>query len=305
VPSVDVFDVMDRHRSVRTADGAARLTLSTLPQYMVIEREPWAVSVAEKELYRRLETQGVDSVAALESAIAQAAASADEDAAAMNRLYHLLLAAKQAALAGRAPQTDQPAETNSRRARAAVENREGADGYLREARTMLYWTERFARVAAEHEQPVRGGMAWVTGLAAGATKTIAAGEDVIYPGVVVNAYLETAALRKTVLADEPLDEKFPMRIDRRPGETFELELTVWDYYRHPIEGTVTPRLPAGWTASPETTDYRLEPGCFHRQRFRVTIPSTASEGEYDVGGQTFYNARPVEEIHSHRVRVIR
>jgi hypothetical protein len=160
-------------------------------------------------------------------------------------------------------------------------------------------------MAAEHKQPVRGGMAWLTGLAAGATEAIAAKEDAIYPGVVVNAYLETAALRKTVAADEPLDEKFPMRIDRRPGEAFDLELTVWNYYRHPIEGSVAPRLPAGWKASPERSDYRLEPGRFHRRPFRVTIPPTAPAAEYEIGGKTRYRGHPVEEIHTHRVRVVR
>jgi hypothetical protein len=94
-----------------------------------------------------------------------------------------------------------------------------------------------------------------------------------------------------------------MRIDRKPGESFDLELTVWNYYRHPIRGTVEPRLPEGWRTSSRSGQYRLEPGGRLRTLFQVTIPRDSRPGVSDVGGYATYRGARVEEIQTSRVRV--
>jgi len=80
---------------------------------------------------------------------------------------------------------------------------------------------------------------------------------------------------------------------------------VWSYYRHPIEGSVTPRLPQGWQAKPGPQAFKVEPGKFQRFVFAVAIPADAPDGVHEVGGQTSYRGATVPEIHPQRVRVTR
>jgi len=54
-----------------------------------------------------------------------------------------------------------------------------------------------------------------------------------------------------------VDEKFRLEIPRKPGESFELELTVWNYYRHPIRGLLSPRLPQGWRPSQDRIPFAV------------------------------------------------
>jgi NPCBM-associated, NEW3 domain of alpha-galactosidase len=101
-----------------------------------------------------------------------------------------------------------------------------------------------------------------------------------------------------------IDEKFRFQIARKPGDPFEMELTVLDYYRHPITGTLTPRLPDGWTASPASASYGVEPGKWQRFNFKVTIPGDAEAGTLvNVGAQTAYQGATIQEIHPSRIQL--
>ena len=149
-------------------------------------------------------------------------------------------------------------------------------------------------------------------MAAQATQILAAIEQPVYPGVVVNAFIgepgEIQQIRAIVpVANEPatsIDDKFRFEIERRPGESFDLELTVSNYYRHTIQGVLSPRLPEGWKAAQGPTNYSLEPGRWQRFLFTIQIPETAKVEEiYEVGGQTLYGGSPVKEIHASRVKL--
>ena len=108
------------------------------------------------------------------------------------------------------------------------------------------------------------------------------------------------------MANDPatsIDDKFRFQIDRKAGETFDLELTVSNYYRHKIEGTVAPRLPDGWKAVQGPASYSLEPGRWQRFVFTIQIPESAKPETYSVGGQTQYQGSEIKEIHASRVKL--
>ena len=98
-----------------------------------------------------------------------------------------------------------------------------------------------------------------------------------------------------------IDDKFRFEIDRRPGETFEMEISVCNYYRHSIAGTVSPRLPVGWVASPAQASYSVPAGQRQRFMFTVATPQSVGSQKYFVGGKTQYNGQEVREIHSSRI----
>jgi hypothetical protein len=148
-------------------------------------------------------------------------------------------------------------------------------------------------------------------MAAQATQVMAAIERPMYPGVVVNAFIgepgEIQEIRSIVpVANDPatsIDDKFRFQIDRKPGESFELELTVSNYYRHQIQGVLTPRLPEGWKATQGPVNYSLEPGDRQRFLFTVQIPDNAQPNTYSVGGQTQHQGTQITEIHASRVKL--
>jgi len=297
----EVYDLMDRRSEARAVDGGLVLELSPQVRYVIMRRTAWATRIAMEELGRRLAALDLSAAGQLDEAVAAAAEKAHAGTAAMNRLFYLLQAAKHAGLAGAAAASADA--TPVRQARQTIEEKEGPDGYLRQARIMLYWAERLSRAAAAHQGEAAGGLAWAAAKAALATRTIARQEPVLYPGVVVNAYLEPKEIREKTGPKEPLDEQFRFQIEKSPGDAFDIELTVWNYYRHVINGAVSPRLPAGWTVMPEQDSYAIPPGEFHRRVFRVTIPGSAAPGEFEVGGQTEYQRTLVPEIHRQRVRI--
>jgi hypothetical protein len=300
-----VTDLMDRQSDLRAVAGKLPLTLSERVQYISFPRTAWAAGIAKADLTRRLSTLKVGAVSAIPLQIAEATRTAPTDPQAMSRLFYLIQAARQAALAGDSPQVEQGTEAVVKGAREEVDRREGADGYLRQARVALNWTNRLFRAAQRQGGAVAGGLAWASVLAARATSALAGVETPAYPGVVVNAYLEPRSVRQNADPAQPLDEKFPFEIERKAGSSFELELTVWNYYRHPIAGVVEPRLPAGWKATPERTAYAIEPGKFERYVYTVTVPGNTAPGLYPVGGVRNTASQSGNEIHTQRVRVTR
>ena len=307
VPAVTIVDLIGRAREVPTIGGQLRLALSPQIQYILLPRQSTAaLRIATAELRKRLELLRVHA-AELPARISEAARGAATDPTMMNRLYHLVRAAEVSAITNAAPQGRVDVSTGAQAARQAVQKREGAAGYLRNARIALDWTERLAQNAAL--DPRLAKPAW---MAAQATQVLAANERPIYPGVVINSFIgepgEIQKIRSIVpVADEPatsIDDKFRFEIERKPGETFELELTVSNYYRHKIQGALSPRLPEGWKAAQGPVNYSLEPGRWQRFLFKVQIPDVAkAEETYSVGGQTLYQGSEVKEIHASRVKL--
>jgi len=220
----------------------------------------------------------------------------------MNRLFYLVQAARQAALAAEAPASNEAAADVVKTLHETILKKEGGDGYLRQARVALGWTERLARLTLS-QKPDAPGLTWATLQAATAARALAANEELDYPGVVVNAFLDPKTIRALDPNKELIDAKFALEAAKKPGETFDLELTVWDFYRHPIKGTVSPRLPTGWKAVPESVPFSAEPGQFQCFIFTVTVPTDVKGGVQTVGGRTTYQGREISEIHAQRIRV--
>ncbi len=307
VPSVTIVDIMGRAREVPAPGGRLRFALSSQVQYLLLPRNnPAALKIATAELRSRLGALQI-TAAELQARISEAARGAAADPTMMNRLYHLVRATEVAAITTATPQGKVDVSLLAQAARQAVQKREGAAGYLRNARLALDWTERLAQQAERDPRLARP--AW---MAAQATQSLAAIEQPMYPGVVVNAFIgepgEIQKIRSIVpVANEPatsIDDKFRFEIERKPGESFELELTVSNYYRHRIQGVLSPRLPEGWKVAQGPTNYSLEPGRWQRVLFTIQIPESAKVEEiYDVGGQTLYQGSPVKEIHASRVKL--
>jgi NPCBM-associated, NEW3 domain of alpha-galactosidase len=285
--------------AVKTKASDPRAAVKTL-----VSDPRGAARTAKAELKERLDVVNMQNAAAIPGQVAETVKTAASDPVAMNRLYYLIKAAKAAGAAGETPPVK--IEGMAKAARQAVERREGADGYLRSARLALDWTERLAQEAGSDPS-----MGWALWLATQATQGLAAVENPVYPGVVVNAFVgEPGEIRKirsiVPVANDPstsIDDKFRFEIEREAGETFELELTVCNYYRHKIAGTMAPRLPEGWQATPAHVSYSLEPGKRQRFLFSVQIPQGAESQTYPLGGRTQYNGTEIQEIHASRVKL--
>ncbi len=304
-PQVAVFDLLGRKRDVVTTAGNLKLTLSPHIQYAILPRtSPGALAIAKDELQKRLKALGLSNATDIPGALADAAKAVATDKAALTRLFYLVKAAEIAGFAGQAPAS--PSGNPAQEARAAVEKKEGADGYLRATRLVLDWTERLASRAQNDPSA-----AWALALAARATEHLAAAEAPMFPGVAVSVFIGEPGEIAKVRSIEPvkdkretsIDDHFRFQIDRKAGESFEAELTVTNYYKHKIEGKVAPRLPEGWTAQEGAQPYALEPGQRARFVFTVDIPKGAKRGVHAVGGATEYNDRSVQEIHPSRVKL--
>ncbi len=294
-----IVDLMGRTKGTT----GPNLSISPQMQYVLFPRtSAGARAIAESELQRQLDALGLPNADAIPAEVTRIAKSAPTDPLMMNRLYYLIKAAKVAGAAGRAPATSTAGLASA--ARQSVESREGVDGYLRAARLTLDWTERLALEATSDST-----MGWALSLAAQATRDIAPVETMAFPGLVINTFIGTPGEIQTIRSTVPvrdqrstsIDDKFRFEIDRRPGETFEMEITVCNYYRHSVSGTVSPRLPVGWVASPAQASYSVAAG--QRQRFMFTVGTPQSVGaqKYFVGGKTQYNGQEVREIHASRI----
>ncbi len=301
-----LVDAMDRHLAVR----GPTLKATKEVRYVVFPGNAWTAELAGAELARRLKSLKVDAAASLPQEIAEAARTASADDAQMNRLFYLAAAAKIAALAG------DPAGFRTGRASAAqtaredILKREGTDGYLSDARLVLSWADRLKRAARNHDPATGVRLGAVSALIAETASHVAAVEEPVYPGVAVNAFIgdagEIEKIRATKVAapDYPLvDAQFRYELPRKPGESVSLELSVWNFYRHPIQGEIVPRLPEGWTASMDKKTFSLQPGEFARILCEVEIPADAESGVYKIGGTAHYAGQEIPELHSQRVKV--
>ena len=304
VPSVEVVDLVGRSHRVATVGGNLKLTLSPRVQYVILPRSGPAQDLARTELKRELDSLQVSSAADIPAQMAAAVKAGPSDLASLNRLYHLVKAAEVAEAAGENLPAGNLAETQ--KARAMVESHEGPDGYMRQSRVALDFAEHLAQIAGHDPS-----MSWPALLAAQMTEALASLEAPAYPGVVINAYIGEPGtiekIRATIpVADKPetgIDNQFRFQIDRKPGDAFELELTVYDYYQHPLNGTVVPRLPDGWQVTPSSATYSVAPGKLQRFMFTVTIPAEARPGIFSLGGETTCNGATVQELHAQRIKL--
>ncbi len=296
------YDYVDRPIEVRGSGGKVTLKLTDHPIYLVMNRNAWNMGVAKNDLQRRLKDLTLDAPTAIAAQIDAASNTAASDPEAMKRLHHLMLAGKQLVLTGDAPQVEGGTGDRVAAARRSVETREGPDGYLRESRIVLDWAERWYVTATRQTGSLSGGYAWLAQQCAGAAQKMSARETVVFPGVVINAFLEPKEIRGGDAA-EPIDEKFEFEIDRQPGATFDLELTVWNYTRRRITGNVEARLPEGWTAPGGPRAYAVDPGKFQRFTVTVTVAEKTEAGVYPVGGKTTFAGQPIQEIHAQRIKV--
>jgi hypothetical protein len=296
------YDYVDRPIEARGSGGRVTLKLTDHPIYLVMNRNAWNTALAKSELQRRLKDLAVETPAALPAQIDAAANTAATDPEAMNRLHHLMLAGKQLVLTGEAPQVEGGTGDRVASARRSIETREGPDGYLRESRIVLDWAERWYVTATRQTGILSGGYAWLAQQCAAAAQKMSAREPAAYPGVVINAFLEPKDIRAGD-PKEPMDEKFEFEIQRQPGETFDLELTVWNYTRRRIAGNLEPRLPAGWTVAGGPQAYGVEPGKFQRFTVTVKVGDKTEPGVYAVGGRTTFSGQAIQEIHTQRVRI--
>ena len=294
-----IVDLMGRTKGTT----GASLTISPQMQYILLPRtSASARGIADSEFQRQLDALGLPNAEAIPGEVTRIAKSAPTDPLMMNRLFYLIKAAKVAGAASRAPATSTAGLASA--ARQAVESREGADGYLRAARLALDWAERLVQETTN--DPTMG---WALSLAAQATRDIAPVETLAFPGLVINTFIGTPGEIQTIRSTVPvrdqrstsIDDKFRFEIDRRPGESFEMEITVCNYYRHGVSGTVSPRLPVGWVASPAQASYSVSAG--QRQRFMFTVgtPQSVGSQKYFVGGKTQYNSQEIREIHPSRI----
>ena len=137
VPSVTIVDIMGRAREVPAPGGRLRLALSSQVQYLLLPRNnPAALKIATAELRSRLGALQI-TAAELQARISEAARGAAADPTMMNRLYHLVRATEVAAITTATPQGKVDVSLLAQAARQAVQKREGAAGYLRNARLAL------------------------------------------------------------------------------------------------------------------------------------------------------------------------
>jgi len=294
-------DLMGRSSTLNSANGQLPLRLSTHVQYIVLPRGAWTLGIAHAELGRQLAALQLKSATEIPAQITLAAKTAATDTSAMNRLYYLSKAAGQAAYSGFMPPRADDAARLAASARRAVEAREGEDGYLRAARVALEWSDRAARLATQPNAPTA--LNWAASQAASATTSLAATETPAYPGLTIDAFLEPKKVRDNADPKQPVDERFPLEIAKKPGDAFDLELTVWNFYRHALSGTLSPRLPQGWTSATPDAAFNVEPGKFARFVFSVRVAADAKADLFSIGGKTLYRGQTVTEIHPQRVRV--
>lgn len=308
---VTIFDLMDRARTVK-GDKVLSLKISQDAQYMTFPCNAWTQGQVERELKRSLKALKLPSEAELQKEIAASAERAAAEAEQMTRLFYLAKAAKLAALlSDKAVSTGHEGQ-NALAARQGILKKEKANGYLAEARLVLTWAEQLDRMAAKQDAKAGDRMRRVSGWMAEAALRVAEVEQPAFPGVALNAFIgdagEIAKIRATnVTAPEyPLvDPKFRYEIPKRAGETFELELTVWNYYRHPVEARVSPRLPEGWTTSEKEKSVSLQPGEKARMVYAVTIPADCAEKTYTVGGLGRFENAAFQELHASRIKVVK
>jgi len=307
--SMAVSDMMDRGAQVR---GDAPLSLSQSVQYVSFPRNDWAKSLVRAEFGRRLDALKVKDASVLRSELSAAIVRAPADPSQLSRGYELAKAGRLAALAGDAAMTPSAQAPNIALAWKAILGREGTDGFLENARLVLSWAERLERAAARQDADAAGRMRTLADWVAGDAANLAAKESPALPGVAVNAFIgdpgEIQRIRTTEVKgpDFPLvDAQFRYEIPKKAGESFSLELSIWNYYRHPISGKLRPHLPEGWAADGGEKAFSLQPGEFARCEFTVSISAGAAPGTYRVGGVAVCLGQEIGELHASRVRVER
>ncbi|HEY8666505.1 MAG TPA: NEW3 domain-containing protein, partial [Tepidisphaeraceae bacterium] len=191
-------------------------------------------------------------------------------------------------------------------ATATLHQREADGAYLRNAHAALQIARRSAYfMSLDPGSDYGARLAPFVKEAAKQVELNAADEKLWYPGMMLRVALDTSDLRKKTPAEQPLDEKFNPQVKKHPGETVELEMTVYNWTSAALEGRIAPVLPKGWKPEKDGFDYKVEPKKFARFTTMVTIPADAAAAIYPIGASTSHKGTEQRELHAYRVEVAR
>lgn len=301
-PTVRVVDWQGNAAEVSAANGALELSLGPRVQY-VLDAAPEILAPAVAQ--RRAE---FDRNAAFRQALAaleRGDAAAGHD---LNTLFHACRMAELVALRpGGETRWAWRAESALAGLEKALKARETDGAYLRQGHTALASVRRLAYFmrladAAGNRNYARRLAPYVMGAAKTAAR-MAAAEPLWYPGVMVRVALDATPLRQEAPPDQPLDEKLAPQVTKKPGETVELEMTVYNWTTAPITGTVRPVLPSQWSAADKSFAYTVAPRQFARFATKVTVPVGVAPGIYELGAVTDVRGTAQRELHAHRVEI--
>jgi hypothetical protein len=190
---------------------------------------------------------------------------------------------------------------------SAIARREDGGAYLRASHTALAIATRlayFMNLANTGGNP--GYARRLAPFVAAAAKQVeerATTESPWYPGVMLRVALDTAAIRRKTPPEQPLDEQFDPEVGKSPGDTVEVEMTLYNWTDRPFGGRLSPVLPARWHAVPDAFDYTVEPLKFARFTTKVVVPAGVRSGVYPIGAETAYKDTIQRELHTYRVRI--
>ena len=187
----------------------------------------------------------------------------------------------------------------------ALRRKEADGSYLRDAHTALDIARRSAYFMDLPGPLASGGTRLAPAVQAMARQVElrAATEKPWYPGVMLRVALDTSAIRQKTPAGQPLDEQFQPQIGKKPGDPVEVEMTVYNWTKAMLTGSLTPVLPPGWKPAQDRFDYTVEPMKFARFTTTTIVPPDAADGLYPIGVQTEYKATTQRELHTYRVEV--
>jgi len=197
-------------------------------------------------------------------------------------------------------------------AAAALTEAQSDGRYLRESNVVLSIARRaqyfmnLRKAGDEEDQKAAEQLAVIVNALANQVRLYIRDEKPWYPGVMIRVEADTAAIRRNTPADKPLDEQFAAQVTHQAGETVELEITVYNWTREPLTGTVVPVLPDGWSVtsdSAKSVDVNAAPRRFTRGSIVVAIPNDAKPGVYTLGACLPYKNTDCRELHAQRVEV--
>ncbi len=143
----------------------------------------------------------------------------------------------------------------------------------------------------------------VAALAEQTTQYIVNTTEKWYPGLMLRVALDTTPIRQKTAADQPLDEQFDPQVNKKPGDTVEVEMTVYNWTKETINGSLSPVLPPEWKSADKQFAYTVEPMKFARFTTIVTIPVDCVDGVYKIGVRSGYKYTVQRELHTYRVSV--
>ena len=229
VDQVSVCDWQGNEKAVAATGGQVTLKLEPAPQFISGGGEAMFEPVVAARLNR--ESKAAEGVGAM-------ATGSYVD---LGLLLHTARLAEVMALVDLKGKPADPQEATKavEAAYQAIRSKEGDGGYLRESRTALAIVRRSAYFMslAESSRPIYAQrLAGYVGKMAEQVARRCQEEAVWYPGLMVRVAMDTSAIRQKTPATQPLDEQFEPQISKKPGQSVELEVTVYNWTKGKLEG---------------------------------------------------------------------